>query len=135
MKKSYLLNSNISSLISRMGHKDNLAICDAGLPIPEWVERIDLAVSKGVPQFLDVLKGVLSEQKVEEVIMAEEIKENSITLHDEILRLLGELEPEVEIRYVTHEEFKKMTEGSMAVIRTGEFTPYANVILVSGVVF
>lgn len=42
MKKSVLINSEISSIISKMGHTDMLTICDSGLPIPKNVERIDL---------------------------------------------------------------------------------------------
>jgi len=43
--------------------------------------------------------------------------------------------PAVTIQYVSHEEFKKMTSHCKAVIRTGEATPYANIILYSGVNF
>ena len=34
-----------------------------------------------------------------------------------------------------HEAFKAATRGARAVVRTGEFSPYANVILRAGVVF
>ena len=35
MKKGTVLNSDISSMISRLGHTDTLVVCDAGLPIPK----------------------------------------------------------------------------------------------------
>ena len=135
MKKAFLLNSEITETIAKMGHTDSLVIGDAGLPIPDGTKRIDLAVSKGIPGFMPVLEAVLSEQKVEKIILAEEIKAASPQMHEAILKACKEAEPNLEIEYVSHEEFKATTQHSKAVVRTGEFTPYANVILVSGVVF
>ena len=40
-----------------------------------------------------------------------------------------------EIEFVSHSELKKMTEDCKAVIRTGETTPYSNIILQSGCIF
>ena len=135
MKKAFLLNSAITETIAKMGHTDSIVIGDAGLPIPDGVKRIDLAVSEGIPGFMEVLKAVLSEQKVEKIILAEEIKTASLQMHEDILDACKSVEAHLEVEYVSHEMFKKTTEKSKAVVRTGEFTPYANVILVSGVVF
>lgn len=135
MKKGFLLNSEITSCIAKMGHKDHITIGDAGLPIPDGVQRIDLAVSRGIPGFMQVLESVLSEQKIEKIILAEEIKEASPRMHEDILNACRNAETNLEIQYVSHEEFKAETKNSKAVIRTGEFTSYSNVILVSGVVF
>ncbi len=135
MKKSLLLNSEISYCVSKLGHKDSIVIGDAGLPIPDEVKRIDLAVSEGIPSFLSVLKAVLSEQKVEKIVLAEEIKTVSAKLHDEIVNTCKKFEKELHIEYLPHEKFKDNTVDCKCAIRTGEFTPYANIILVSGVVF
>lgn len=139
MKSGILLNSEVSYAIAKMGHKDSLTVADAGLPIPEGVQRIDLAVTKGVPGFLQVLEAILFEQRIEQAIMADEMKTVSAGLHDEIQKMLHRIEEqngnEIQLVYITHEEFKKRTADSKAVVRTGEFTPYANIILVSGVVF
>lgn len=51
MKKTCLLNNSISSVISKMGHTDIIAIGDCGLPIPKETKRIDLALTKGIPSF------------------------------------------------------------------------------------
>lgn len=131
MKKSVLINSEISSVISKMGHTDMLTICDSGLPIPKNVERIDLALKHGIPTFLDTLDTVLEELKVEEVIIACEMEEVSKKLYKEIENRFKD----IKITKVDHEEFKAVTKDSMAIVRTGEFTPYANIILKSGVVF
>ncbi len=118
-----------------MGHMDELTIGDSGLPIPNTTKRIDLAISRGIPSFIDVLRAVLSEQKIQAIIMAEEIKDFSPNMHEDILETIKEFESDAKILYIAHEDFKERTSKSKAVIRSGEFTPYANVILVSGVVF
>ena len=61
MKKTKLLNSMISAVVSEMGHTDTLTISDCGLPIRGEAKRIDLAVKLGVPGFLETLDTVLSE--------------------------------------------------------------------------
>jgi D-ribose pyranase len=133
MKKGKLLNSYISTIISEMGHTDMIVIADAGLPIPEGVERIDLAVTAGVPDFITVLETVLDELHVEKVTIAEEIKTKNSAVYMDILGVLSN--ESVTKEYVPHELFKELTENSKAIIRTGECSPYANIILHSGVVF
>ncbi|WP_324825945.1 D-ribose pyranase [Sinanaerobacter sp. ZZT-01] len=139
MKKTKLLQSDISYLIARMRHKDRLVIGDAGLPVSDKVQQIDLAVSEGVPDFLTVLEAVLSEQKIEKVIMAEEFAHVSPQLHQKVIDLLFAMEQKEEtelgVVYIPHETFKEETQRCVGAIRTGEFTPYANIILISGVVF
>lgn len=132
MRKTKLLNANVSSVISRMGHTDMLTVGDCGLPIPENVERIDLALKLGTPAFLEVLDVILEELCVEKIVLAEEIRTASPGMHAEILKRFS---PDVTVEYVPHEAFKRATAGSRAVVRTGECTPYANVILCSGVTF
>ncbi|SKA87050.1 D-ribose pyranase [Clostridium sp. USBA 49] len=131
MKKTGLLNSNISEVISKMGHTDALAIGDCGLPIPNETQRIDLALIKDVPSFIDTLKAVLMELQIEEVELAKETIEVSKNLYEEIKKEIGD----VKIKIITHEELKQKLKECKAVIRTGEQTPYANIILKSGVVF
>ncbi|MBI6527730.1 D-ribose pyranase [Proteus vulgaris] len=139
MKKGVLLNSPISSVISRLGHTDKITIADAGLPIPSSVERIDLALTQGIPDFMSVLQTITHEMQVEAVMLAEEIKIINPILFNEIVSYLNLLEQEqkknIQIIYVSHEAFKKQLTENKAVIRTGECTPYANIVLFSGVTF
>lgn len=135
MKKGRLLNSDISSVISKMGHTDHITIGDAGLPIPNDIKRIDLAIEKGVPTFLGTLEVILDELKVEEVIIAKEMKNISMEFYTKLLKLLEKKCGDILIVEVLHEEFKKITNDTKAVVRTGECTPYANIILKSGVTF
>ena len=131
MKKTTLLNQPISAIIAGLGHRDTIVIADAGLPIPEGPVRIDLALTKGVPSFLQTLEVVLTEMQVERAIIAEEMLQVSADLQPAITKRLGG-QP---IDTVSHEEFKERLRSAKAVIRTGQFTPYANIILVAGVVF
>ncbi|GAM72141.1 ribose ABC transport system [Vibrio sp. JCM 19236] len=139
MKKSTLINSEISYLVATLGHTDEITVCDAGLPIPDEVQRIDLALTHGVPSFIDTVKVILTESQIEGVVIAEEFKTVSPELHDALLDELNTEESrcgkQIGIQYVSHEEFKAKTRESRAVVRTGECTPYANVIFQAGVVF
>lgn len=74
MKKYGILNSDISKVLSDLGHTDQITIADCGLPIPENVKKIDLALRLGTPSFQEVLEILLEEMQVEKVILAEEIK-------------------------------------------------------------
>lgn len=132
MKKNMLLNAPLSAVIASMGHTDSIAIADCGLPIQGDAKRIDLALKKGTPGFLETLDTVLSELFVEHAVLAEEIKTVSPSLHREIISRLGD---GVSVEYIPHEEFKKRTKSAKAVVRTGECTSYANILLYSGVTF
>lgn len=131
MKKIGTLHQGISEVIAGMGHGDMLVIGDCGLPIPPGVRRIDLALTAGVPTFLQTLSVVQEELEIEGVIIASEMLEISPELYTKTKSLLGDIPSET----VSHEEFKRLTKKGVAVIRTGECTPYANIILKSGVFF
>lgn len=128
MKKVGVINQPIAAVIARLGHTDTIAIADAGLPIPATTQRIDLALTTGVPSFLETLRVVLSELFVEKAVVAEEMKTVSPQMYAALLEVLGD----VPVEAIPHMDFKRETAGTKAIIRTGEFTPYANVILVAG---
>ena len=133
MKKQGILNSDISRVLSYLGHTDRICIGDCGLPIPEETERIDLALAFGEPTFLRTLEIVAGDMKVEKIVLAEEIREqNPETLQAVEALFAGQ---KIEVEFVPHEELKKQTRACKAVIRTGEVTPYANIILQSGCIF
>lgn len=131
MKKTGIINQPISSVIAGQGHMDRLVISDAGLPIPAHVQKIDLALTAGIPSFLDTLKTILQEMQVESAIIAAEISEFNPNVESAILATLKD----IPVIKVPHEQFKQETHSAKAIIRTGEFSPYANIILISGVVF
>jgi len=131
MKKTKVINSDISRVIAQMGHFDKLSIGDAGMPVPMTTEKIDLAVDNGIPSFMDVLNNVLEELEVQKIYLAEEIKEMNPKVLEEIKQKL----PETPIEFIPHSEMKKDLNNCHAFIRTGEMSPFANIILESGVVF
>ncbi|MBO1579848.1 MULTISPECIES: D-ribose pyranase [Bacillus] len=131
MKKHGVLNSEIAAVLASLGHTDTIVLADCGLPIPDGVKRIDLAVELGKPSFLDVLQVVIDDMAIEKLTLAEEITMNNAEVNKEVeLRL-----KDAAFEYVSHEQFKEHTKQAKAIIRTGEATPYANVILHAGVIF
>jgi D-ribose pyranase len=132
MKKLGHLNRDIARVLAGMGHTDSLVIADCGLPIPDGVECIDVSLKIGTPGFFDVLDTVLADFKVERAVFASE----SLTQNTAVASRAGQFaKTGVGIEYVAHEDFKRLCKDAKAVIRTGECSPYANVILHSGVIF
>lgn len=128
MKKIGIINANISAVIAAMGHNDWLTIVDAGYPIPQTARRIDLALEPGVPGFLQTLRVVLQELYVERCLLAEEIQKYSPQILEGVQGLL----PEAPVQFIPHEKFKLTAPASTAFIRTAEYIPYSNIILVAG---
>lgn len=129
MKKHGMLNRDIATVLSHLGHTDQIVIADCGLPIPDGVHCIDLTLKLGEPSFLAVVEEVLNDMAVEQMILAEEIKVNNQPIETNLVSR------DIPISYLTHEAFKTQTKQAKVIIRTGEATPYANVILQSGVIF
>lgn len=131
MYKTGTLNSEISKVLSDLGHTDKIVIADCGLPVPKGVQKIDLAVRQGLPSFIDVVDEVARHMVIEHATLAEEIKGSNPA----VLKEVGSIMKDIPNDFVTHEQFKTLTENSKVIIRTGEATPYANIILRSGVNF
>ena len=135
MKRNGIINADISRVLAYMGHTDTLAVGDCGLPIPDETERIDLALKPGVPSFMEVLAEIAKDMKIEKITLAEEIREKNKDVLEEILALENEMDTECKVEYVPHTELKARTKTCKAVVRTGETTPYANIILQSACLF
>ncbi|MCO4852853.1 D-ribose pyranase [Bacillus vallismortis] len=131
MKKHGILNSHLAKLLADLGHTDQIVIADAGLPVPDGILKIDLSLKPGLPAFQDTAAVLADEMAVEKVIAASEMR----TDNQENATFLETLFSEQEIEYLSHEQFKLLTKEAKAIIRTGEFTPYANCILQAGVLF
>ncbi len=139
MRKGQLFNSTLCSLLSKLGHTDQIVIGDAGLPIPATTERIDLALTYNIPSFLQVFDVISQDMQIEKVILATEIKEKNPTIYTDILKRIAHLETQqqtqITLEFISHEALKAHSASAKAVIRTGECSPYANIILQSGVIF
>ena len=130
MKEHGILNSEISKRLSDLGHTDLIAVGDCGLPI-DSDKKIDLALKLGEPKFIDVLELLLEDFGCEHYILASEIKEKNPDQEAAIKNLLAGVSSE----YISHEDFKKKLDDVKFVIRTGENTPYSNIILRSKNIF
>ncbi|MDF2724500.1 MAG: D-ribose pyranase [Paenibacillus sp.] len=128
MKKTGILNPTLNRILTETGHTDMLTICDRGFPVPQSVERLDLALVDGLPTVLDVLAAIENEFVIDRIIVAEEMKEAS----PERFEALQAAYPHIAFTCLSHVRFKEIGIESRAVIRTGDCTPYANIIIVSG---
>ena len=128
MKRGGILHPALGHLLANTGHTDYFTVCDRGFPVPVGPERIDLALVDGIPTLLDVLRAVHAEWSIDRVLIATEALDVSPDLVAAVAALLGDipLEP------VSHLELKRLAATGRATVRTGETTPYANVVLVSG---
>jgi len=129
MKETGLLNIEISDAIAHLGHMDEIIICDAGFPIPAGIRTIDIALKANQPTTLEVLTEILQHFSVEKIVLAEETQKHSPTMY---ARLTGLFDKNVTVESMPHIEFKLRSRGVKAVVRTGDFTAYANILLVSG---
>ncbi|MBV7433532.1 D-ribose pyranase [Cardiobacteriaceae bacterium TAE3-ERU3] len=139
MKTSSLLHGEISQVIARTGHTQSITIADAGLPIPLDQHCIDLALTAGIPSFIDVVTAVCSEYSIERAVIAEEMQHKNPHIYTELTQLLKQIGEqqcrEIILETCPHEAFKASSNKSNAVIRSGECSPYANIILYAGVTF
>lgn len=134
MQKIGILNSNIAKVLADMGHTDQIAIGDCGLPVPEGTPKIDLALRLGEPKFIEVVREVAKYMEVQKIYVAPETE----TQNPAQWAALHEVFPEDKVEWAvldSHETLKKMEKTAKAVIRTGEITPFSNVVLESGVIF
>lgn len=133
MYKGESINPQLNKLMSQLGHTDLIGVCDAGLPIPLGVERIDLAWKQGKPEWLEVCKLIKSNVNIEKIFLSEDIKTVSGGMNSEFIIMFSD--SDIEIAYLKHDEFKSKLKECRGIVRTGEFTSFANCIFVAGVDF
>ena len=129
MLKNGLLNPHVLSLLARVRHTNMLVISDLGFPFWPTIETVDLSLVSGIPTVTQVLEAILPNFHAGQVYMAEEyLKHNDQAAETALRRTLGG----VPLTFEPHESaFKKRVPGAIGLIRTGDPTPYANIILVS----
>lgn len=117
--------------LTALGHTDLFLVGDAGMPVPRGVPVVDLALIGGVPTFRQVLDAICAEVKVERYTIAEETRTRNPAQYEYLTALLDGAEKEE----IPHAELKKMTQSCKFAVRTGEFTPFSNVVLQAGCIF
>jgi D-ribose pyranase len=128
MKRGGILHPGLNRILSETGHTDLLTICDRGFPVPSGPERLDLALVDDLPTVVDVFSAIYAEFVIDCVIVTEEMAEASPERYEALQAVFQGLR----FRVVTHARFKEICPESRAVIRTGDTTPYANLMIVSG---
>lgn len=127
MLKTEILNAPLLGALAACGHTDAVVIADCGLPLPEGPVVIDLALAQGLPSFEQVLDVLARNMVIERSTLASGAEGGPVM---ELCTAQG-LEPS----FITHEELKAALPKAKVIVRTGEATPYANVILHCGVAF
>jgi D-ribose pyranase len=128
MNEHGLINRNMAKIIAGQGHQDLLMVVDAGFAIPLGVEIIDLSLRENEPMVVEVLAELRKFHSVEKIILAQQTKDKNPTLYKDISNVWEKVEVEI----IDHAELKQLSKTVKAVIRTGDFTAFGNVILVSG---
>ena len=129
MRETGILNNDISDVISMMGHMDEMIVCDAGFPIPLGVRTVDISLAVNKPTVLELLDELKKHFSVEKLIMADETKKVSPSKFEAIVDIFG---GDIPVETMAHSQLKQRSKTVKAVIRTGDFTAYSNVLLVSG---
>lgn len=130
MKKLGILNRELAGIFARIGHTDRIMIADCGLPIPDGVTCVDLSYKIGEPGFMAILETVLADYKSEKAIIATEMSTENESFYKAVHEQIH-----VPFEEVSHEQLKQLSKEAKVIIRTGEATPYANILLQSGVIF
>ena len=131
MYRGEIINPQLLRILGETGHTDTICVSDAGLPVPDGVERVDLAWKKGEPDWLDVCKSINKCMTIEKVYLAEEIAEQNADMYNKFIACFKN----VKVEFIPHARLKKDTANCKAVIRTGEYSSYCNCIFVAGVNF
>ena len=127
MRKDGIINIELLAALTALEHTDSCVIGDAGLPVPDGVKLIDLTLIRGKPSFEEVLHAVMQEITLESYVIASETA--SANPHNQAV-IDSELSGYPK-KVVSHEELKELSKHAKFVVRTGEVTPYSNIILIS----
>lgn len=128
MKQTGILHRELSDAVASLGHYDLVVLSDAGLPVAPSARRIELALAPDLPTVAQVLEILLQEMRVEQVTRASE----QATVSPRLQQRLDGLLAGTPVRDVPHAEFRQLAATARVHIRTGDFTPYANLILTAG---
>ena len=128
MLKTGILNTQINALLSRVRHTNTLVIADRGFPFWPMIETVDISVVDDLPTVLQVLKAIRLNFQIGKAWMAQEfLKANNPKTR---AAFTGALQG-IKLIHEPHIEFKKRVPHAIGLIRTGDTTQYANMILES----
>lgn len=129
MKELGFLNGQVDAALNRQGHMDLMLVVDAGFPVPDHVQLIDIALRPDTPSVPEVLGELAKVHSVEKLILAEETRRHNPSYFKAVTQNHW---PQAEIEVIAHTALKELSHKAKTIIRTGDFTAWANTILVSG---
>jgi D-ribose pyranase len=128
MLKTGILNPQINSLISRVRHTNTLVIADRGFPFWPMIETVDISLVDDVPTVLQVLAALRGNFVVGTAFMAQEfLQHNTPETRGAFEKALAG----IALNHEPHVDFKKRVPHAIGLIRTGDTTRFANMILES----
>ena len=128
MQKTGILNPQLASLLARVRHTNTLVIADRGFPFWPMIETVDISLVDDVPTVLQLIAAVRANHNFTLAYMAREFqKNNSAAIRASFAKSLAG----VPTKFEPHVDFKQRVPTAIGLIRTGDTTPYSNVILVS----
>lgn len=128
MLQSGILNPALLELIARVRHTNTLVIADRGFPFWPEIETVDISLVADVPTVLQVVDALRSNFSIGQVYAAAEFLTRNDPNRQADLRRQFEGIP---IHFEPHVQFKQRVPRAIGLIRTGDSTPYANLILES----
>jgi D-ribose pyranase len=128
MIRNGILNPEINALISRVRHTNTLVIADRGFPYWAEIEIVDISLVDDLPRVLDVLRAIEERCVIGRIFMAEEFRQENESSTQAAFK---EATNGMKIVYEPHEDFKQRVPGAVGLIRTGDTTQYANMIIES----
>jgi len=133
LKKFGILNRKLNDALSALGHGDICIITDAGFPLPYEAQpgtiSVDLAITQDLPDIPTILKLVNDEIIYEECYVATNQRDYNPQLFESVSRIVKRCKLEA----IEHDRIMEMGKRAKVLIRTGGFSPWGNVALVSGV--
>ena len=131
MIQTGILNPHVLDLIARVRHTNTLVISDWAFPFWPEIETVDISLTHNIPTVLDVLDLLKQNYKIGKIWQAEEFiatnTEDKIKAFDTSFAEI----PDVQVTRLGHNDLKKMVPQAIGLIRTGDATPYGNIILES----
>ncbi len=129
MVESGTVNRELARVLATIGHQDEIILSDAGFAIPTGPEVIDLSLDENIPRVEEILRTLLKVFSVEGVVIAKEFTAVNPSKADGLKKILG---ADVTWEEIDHQDLKVRSRTVKAVIRSGDFAAYSNLLLISG---
>ena len=129
MRETGIVNGDICDILSTLGHTAEMIVCDAGFAIPTGVRTVDISLAENKPTVPEVLAELRKHLSVEKLVISVETKKAVPTRFKELAKAFGKGVP---VETISQNDLRARAKNVKGVIRTGDFTAYSNILIVSG---